>query len=77
MILKFIIWSIVITLVLRFVMRFLFPVIITKAAADRLQQLQKQMDAMQKQANANANPPKAAKATKKVEGDYIEYEEVK
>ena len=77
MILKFIIWSIIISLVLRFVMRFLFTVIITKAATDKLAQMQKQMEEMQRQANANAQPKSAPKASKQVDGDYIEYEEVK
>ncbi|MCD6063726.1 MAG: hypothetical protein K0R82_1637 [Flavipsychrobacter sp.] len=77
MILKFIIWSIIISLVLRFVMRFLFPVIITKVATDKLAQMQKQMEDMQRQANTNAQPKSAPKAPKQVDGDYIEYEEVK
>ncbi|WP_276132444.1 hypothetical protein [Polluticoccus soli] len=77
MIFRFIFWSIIISLVLRFVMRFLFPVIVTKAANDKLAQLQKQMEDMQRQANANAQPKQASKAPKQVDGDYIEYEEVK
>lgn len=76
MILKFIIWSIVISLLLRFVLRFLFPVIITKAATDRIQQLQKQMEEMQRQANTNTQP-KATAPKKQVDSDYIDYEEVK
>jgi hypothetical protein len=48
---------------------------ITKMAQDRMQDMQKQMEQMQQQQRANT-PPQAAKP-KRVDGDYIDYEEVK
>jgi hypothetical protein len=76
MILKFIIWSIVITLILRFVFRFLFPVMtMTKVAQERIMQMQQQMEDMQRRQNAPAQP--TANPKKNIDGDYIDYEEVK
>ena len=43
-------------------------------AQDRMQQMQQQMNEMQQKTNTPAPTPKKPKA---VDGDYIEYEEVK
>jgi hypothetical protein len=76
MLFRIILWSIIISFLFRFVFRFLLPLFqITGAAQERLRQMQKQMDEMQKKPDSNT-----AKATSKprhVDGDYIEYEEVK
>lgn len=76
MILKFIIWSIVLTLIVRFVFRFLFPVMtMTKVAQEKMMQMQQQMEDMQRRQNAASQPKASAK--KNIDGDYIDYEEVK
>ena len=75
MILRIILWSIVLIFIVRLVVRFLFPILqITKMAQDRMQQMQQQMNEMQQKTNTPAPTPKKPKA---VDGDYIEYEEVK
>ena len=72
MLFRIITWAIVIALLYRFVVRFLFPVVhITKATNDRLQQMQKKMEEMEQKNNSNQSKPKTK------EGDYIDYEEVK
>lgn len=77
MILRFIIWSIVLTVVLRFILRFVLPLVsITRMAQNRMQDMQKQMDEMNRRQNA-APQPQQVKSKKKPEEDYIEYEEVK
>jgi hypothetical protein len=59
-------------MVLRFVTRFVLPIFqVTSMTQDRLRQMQQQMDNMQKK---NAAPEKQKKS---VDGDYIDYEEVK
>lgn len=75
MILRFILWSIVITFVLRFIFRFLLPVVsMTRAAQDKLHQMQQQMEDMQQK---QQQTPPASKKANKIDGDYIDYEEVK
>ncbi len=76
MILKFIIWSIVLTLILRFVMRVVLPIFtMTRMAQDKMAQMQKQMQDMYEQQNRQQHP--TPKASKQVDGDYIDYEEIK
>ena len=76
MILKFIIWSIVLTLILRFVMRVVLPIFtMTRMAQDKMAQMQKQMQDMYEQ--QNRQQPATPKVSKRVDGDYIDYEEVK
>ena len=59
-------------MIFRFIVRFVFPILqITRTAQKRMQQMQKQMEDMQKP----HNPP--AQSNKVKEGDYIEYEEIK
>ncbi len=77
MIFRFIFWSIILTMIVRFVFRFLFPVMsVTRAAQDKLNQMQKQMEDMQRAQNAQATAS-AQKKPNKIDGDYIDYEEVK
>lgn len=72
MLFRIILWSIVLTMVLRFITRFVLPIFqITSMTQDRIRQMQQQMDQM----NKNNTPPEKPK--KKVDGDYIDYEEVK
>lgn len=77
MIFKIIIWSILISLILRFVFRFLLPIMqVTSMAQSKMREMQKQMEEMQKQSqnnNAKAQPSRP----RNIEGDYIDYEEVK
>lgn len=69
---KIIFWSIILIMLLRFVMRFLFPVVkASKTINDRLKQMQQQMNEM----NERQQDKKAAPKVK--QGDYIDYEEVK
>lgn len=76
MILKIIIWSIVLTMIVRFVFRFLFPVMtMTKVAQERMMQMQQQMEEMQRRQQAASQSQAAPK--KNIDGDYIDYEEVK
>lgn len=76
MLLRIILWSIVLTVILRFISRFLLPVLgMTQMAQKQMQDLQRQMEEMQKrqqQAQANASKPK-----QELDGDYIDYEDVK
>ncbi len=59
-------------LIIRFVMRFLFPVLkLTRMTHQKMNEMKQQMDNM-----GNTSRPAAAKP-KKLEGDYIDYEEVK
>lgn len=76
MILRFILWSIVITVILRFISRFLLPILgMTNMAQQKLNEMQRQMEEMQrKQQQAQAA---TAKKPQQVDGDYIDYEEVK
>jgi hypothetical protein len=69
---KFLLWSFILVMIFRFIVRFVFPILhITRTAQDRLRQMQKQMEDMQQQ----NHPPQQKKTVK--EGDYIDYEEVK
>jgi uncharacterized membrane protein (DUF106 family) len=70
---KIIIWSIILTVIVRFIFRFVLPVFrITSTVQDRMRQMQQQMNDMQQN-----NTPPAQPKPKKVDGDYIDYEEVK
>jgi hypothetical protein len=46
----------------------------TRAAQDKLHQMQKQMEEMQQK---QQQAPPVSKKTGKIDGDYIDYEEVK
>jgi len=76
MLLRIILWSIVLTVIFRFISRFILPILgMTNMAQQKLNEMQKQMEEMQrKQQQAQANTTKKAQ---QVDGDYIDYEEVK
>jgi membrane protein insertase Oxa1/YidC/SpoIIIJ len=76
MILRIILWTIVLTVVVRFIFNFLLPVIgITNAASQKMKEMQRQMDEMQRrQEQQKASTQKKAE---QIDGDYIDYEEVK
>lgn len=72
MILRFILWSILLTIVFRFLVRFLFPLFnITRTVTAKMREMQEQMDHLnnQQQQTHRTSAPK--------QGEYIEYEEVK
>lgn len=72
MLFRIILWSIILTMVLRFLTRFVLPIFhITSMTQQKMKEMQKQMEEMQR---TNTQPKKN---TRQVEGDYIEYEEVK
>jgi hypothetical protein len=71
MLFRIITWAIVIALLYRFVMRFIFPVIhITRTTSNRLRDMQQKMDEMQHKQNSSSQ-------SQVKDGDYIDYEEVK
>lgn len=71
---KIFIFLIAIFFLLRFVLRFIMPLVkITRLAQNQMQQMKGKMDAMQQE----HNQPTPNRASKKIDGDYIEYEEVK
>lgn len=73
MIFRILLWSFILVLIFRFIVRFVFPILkITRITQSKLRQMQQQMEEMQQQKNA---PQKQNNQVK--EGDYIEYEEIK
>ena len=73
--LKIIVWTFLAVLLYRLVFRFIIPILrVTKAASDRVREMQQQMDGMQQNNTGKQQPAKPAQMK---EGDYIEYEEVK
>ena len=72
MLFRILLWSFILVMIFRFIVRFVFPILqITRTAQTRMQQMQKQMEDMQKP----QHPPTQSNKVK--EGDYIEYEEIK
>lgn len=72
---RILIWTAIFYILFRFVTRFLLPVLrVTRVASTRMREMQQQMEDMQAKAN---NPGPAASKPKPVEGDYIDYEEIK
>jgi hypothetical protein len=76
MLFRILFWAFILVMVFRFIARFLFPVIkITKATHDGMRRMQDQMEQMRQQ---QQRPPKQQTSQgRAVEGDYIDYEEVK
>lgn len=73
MIFRFVLFLLIVFLIIRFMMRFLLPVFkITRMTHQKMNDIKKQMDYMQ-QSNAGGNK----RAGKHIEGDFIDYEEVK
>ncbi len=72
MLLRILLWSFILVMVFRFIVKFVFPILqITRTAQKRMRQMQQQMEDMQQQ----SNQPPTNNSVK--EGDYIEYEEIK
>lgn len=73
MIIRVLLIAIILILIGRFIFRFVLPIfMVTKAAQDKLNQMQQKMDEMQREQEA-----KNKRASRPIEGDYIDYEEVK
>lgn len=71
MLFRFLLYSFLLTMALRFVMRYVLPLLQgTREAGSRLRNLQDRMDAMEKKAAPEKRPQ-----TRKE--DYIDYEEVR
>ncbi|OJW83451.1 MAG: hypothetical protein BGO69_08225 [Bacteroidetes bacterium 46-16] len=69
---KVLITAFVIVVLYRFLTRFVFPVFkLTKQARDHMQKMQQQMQDMEQQRQ------QGTQHSKPLDGDYIEYEEVK
>jgi len=73
--LRFIVYTLGIILLYRFVVNFLWPMLqVTRTAGQRIREMQQQMNDMQqgqKDPHIKNNPPRVK------EGDYIDYEEIK
>lgn len=70
MIFKFILFLVILYMLVRFVMRFLLPVLkITRMTHQQMNDMRRRMDEMQ--------GGKSPRQQKRVDGDYIDYEEVK
>lgn len=70
---KIIVLLVIIFLIARFVMRYVMPIIlVTKTAHDKLSEMQKRMEQMQQEQERATK-----KKNRSVDGDYIDYEEVK
>jgi signal transduction histidine kinase len=75
MIFRFVLFLLVFILLIRFVMRFILPVMkMTRMTHQHMNDMKKKMDEM-KQGSYSGNPSPGQK--KQVDGDYIDYEEVK
>ncbi len=67
---RFVLFLLILFLVIRFMMRFLLPVFkITRMTHQKMNEIKKQMDHMQHNAGKRSG--------KHIDGDFIEYEEVK
>lgn len=70
---KFVLFLIIFFFIIRFVLRFIMPVIkMTRMTQYQMNEIKKKMEGMQQQGPVNPNQQR-----KQVDGDYIEYEEVK
>ncbi len=77
MFLKFIIFLFVVGIILRFVMKFLMPVFqVSRMAHRQMTDMKKKMDEMQQKKNS-FEPKKQQSRDTKLDGEYIDYEEVK
>lgn len=73
--LKIIIWLLIIAILFRALVRFIFPIAhITSTTNDRLKQMQDQLNEMNRQAQKTRE--KEQKKPSKRQGDYIDYEEM-
>ncbi len=70
MIFRFVLFLLILFLVIRFVMRFVLPVMkITRMTHSHMNDMRRKMEEMEQKQNAPRQ--------KRVDGDYIDYEEVK
>ncbi|MBS1585763.1 MAG: hypothetical protein JSS82_09470 [Bacteroidetes bacterium] len=71
---KIIVWTFVLVMLYRFFTRFVLPIAkMTRTAKEQMQRMQQQMQDMQQQ-----QPKQHSSAgNRHIDGDYIEYEEVK
>jgi len=70
---RLILWGFIIVTVFRFISRFLLPILqITRAAQNKMREMQEQMNTMQQE-----QKNKKTSNEKSIEGDYIDYEEIK
>lgn len=68
--LRFVLFLLIIFLLIRFMMRFLLPVFkITRMTHQKMNEMKKQMDQMQHNTGKRSG--------KHIDGDFIEYEEIK
>lgn len=73
MIFRFVLFLLVLFLIIRFLMRFLLPVFkITRMTHQKMNEIKKQMDYMQQNNGNNTQ-----RAGKRIDGDFIDYEEIK
>ncbi|MCD6010359.1 MAG: hypothetical protein K0Q79_221 [Flavipsychrobacter sp.] len=73
--LKILIWLIIIAILFRALVRFIFPIAhITSTTNDRLKKMQDQLNEMNRQAQKAQE--KERKKPSKRQGDYIDYEEM-
>lgn len=75
---KIILYSLLLYLLYKFIFELVIP--ITKATSqvkDKLREMQEQQQMQQRQQQQAAEAQQTQAATKKKDGDYIEYEEVK
>ncbi len=73
MLFKVILWVVILFFIIRFVLRFVTPLLqISRITQDRLKQMQQQMDDM----HQNNNRTRSQESTKAKKGEYIDYEEV-
>ncbi len=75
MLFKFIIFLLFFYLIIRFVTRFLLPMFkVVNTANESIKQAKEQMQRMEQQNRTQSQPQTK---TEKIEGEYIDYEEVK
>lgn len=73
MLFKLILWGVLIFFIVRFIVRFVTPLLqISRVTQDKLRKMQEQMNNMQQQ--NNQKPPVSTRKPKS--GEYIDYEEV-
>lgn len=81
MTLKTIILFLILFLALRFLLKFLLPIIaVTRQTQRSINDLKSQMESMAGQGNAAkdySHKPTSNNTSKKIDGEYIDYEEVK
>ena len=76
MLFRILLWAFILVFVFRFIARFVFPILkITRVTHDRLRQMQREMENMQRRQGQQQTPEVGRNKPK--EEEYIEYEEIK